>query len=85
LQTLTDDELSALSTMSTPIGAFLHARGPAFSVLPEAMLAEQCREELERRKFTSREGWRGWYRPAALLTILGLGLTILIARCSAGV
>lgn len=88
LPAITDRELSAYSTKSLSIGTFLHHKGHAFSVLTEDMLAEQFREEFDRRKAARLEGWRSTLTsPATFTAIVGAivaVLTLMIATCSGG-
>jgi hypothetical protein len=81
LHSLSDQELSAFSTKSFPIGTFLHGRGHAFSVLTEEMLARQFDEELKRRQDERRQrrtNLIGWVTVAA--TLAGVGATFVIAH-----
>lgn len=78
---LSKAELSAYATEALPIRTFLISKGHAFSVLPEKMLAEQFRQELERRKETIRHNVRTFGGIMAIAT-LAVG-AIALVKCSA--
>jgi hypothetical protein len=50
LPMISDPELSAYSTQRLSIGTFLQSKGHTFSVLTEAMLAQEFKRELARRQ-----------------------------------
>jgi hypothetical protein len=79
LPQLTDSELSAYSTKSLPIGTFLQSKGQTFSVLTEDMLANEFKEELDRRKKdTTYDQWKERLKNSPIVAALLISSAVIV-------